>query len=256
MTTANDETRLPDEAVYMTEGLRRWRRATDGILLVIAIGSLPLLLLEFKRAQLPYADRIFLDVVNVLVLVAFAVDYAVELILASQRGIYVRKEWTSAAIVLSQAISLLPGLAGFGVLRAFRAARLFRVVAVVLRLLAVGGAAATEGRAILRKKAARFALGLAAFTWLMSAVAFTLAENVSETGTLNSFGDALWWSAATITTVGYGDIYPVTALGRVVGVFTMLVGISTFAVVTAKVAEFLVRADMDDRRTVGGESQP
>ncbi len=179
---------------------------------------------------------------NVLVLVAFAVDYAVELILASQRGIYVRKEWTSAAIVLSQAISLLPGLAGFGVLRAFRAARLFRVVAVVLRLLAVGGAAATEGRAILRKKAARFALGLAAFTWLMSAVAFTLAENVSETGTLNSFGDALWWSAATITTVGYGDIYPVTALGRVVGVFTMLVGISTFAVVTAKVAEFLVRS--------------
>jgi len=160
-----------------------------------------------------------------------------------------------AAIVTSQAISLLPGLAGFGVLRAFRAARLFRVVAVVLRLLAVGGAAATEGRAILRKKAARFALGLAAFTWLMSAVAFTLAENVSETGTLNSFGDALWWSAATITTVGYGDIYPVTALGRVVGVFTMLVGISTFAVVTAKVAEFLVRADMDDRRPVASEPQ-
>ena len=90
----------------------------------------------------------------------------------------------------------------------------------------------------------------------MSAVAFTLAENVSETGTLNSFGDALWWSAATITTVGYGDIYPVTALGRIVGVFTMLVGISTFAVVTAKVAEFLVRADMDDRRTVSAESQP
>ena len=71
----------------MTEGLRRWRRATDGTVLVIAIGSLPLLLLEFKRAQLPYADRIFLDVVNVLVLVAFAVDYAVGLIPASHRGI-------------------------------------------------------------------------------------------------------------------------------------------------------------------------
>jgi voltage-gated potassium channel len=255
MTMANDDTRPPDVPAYMTEGLRRWRRATDGALLVIAIGSLPLLLLEFKRAQLPYADRIFLDVVNVLVLVAFAVDYAVELILATQRGIYIRKEWTSAAIVVSQAIALLPGLAGFGVLRAFRAARLFRVVAVVLRLVAVGGAAATEGRAILRRKAARFALGLAAFTWLMSAVAFTLAEDVSETGQVNSFGDALWWSAATITTVGYGDVYPVTAFGRVIGVFTMLVGISTFAVVTAKVAEFLVRSDMDDRQTMAGESQ-
>ena len=92
MTTANDETRLPDEAVYMTEGLRRWRRATDGILLVIAIGSLPLLLLEFKRAQLPYADRILLDVVNVLVLVAFAVDYAVELIQGSLTDPLPRKQ--------------------------------------------------------------------------------------------------------------------------------------------------------------------
>lgn len=58
---------------------------------------------------------------------------------------------------------------------------------------------------------------------------------------LNSFFDALWWSTATITTVGYGDVYPITTAGRLVGGFTMVVGISTFAVVTAKVAEFLVR---------------
>ena len=47
---------------------------------------------------------------------------------------------------------------------------------------------------------------------------------------------------ATITTVGYGDIYPVTPTGRIVGGFTMMVGISTFALVTAKVAEYLVRS--------------
>ena len=60
---------------------------------------------------------------------------------------------------------------------------------------------------------------------------------------VHSFGDALWWSAATITTVGYGDIYPVTFVGRIIGVITMVVGISTFAVVTAKMAEFLVRSE-------------
>ena len=96
---------------------------------------------------------------------------------------------------------------------------------------------------MLREQALSFGLMLAGLTWVTSAVAFTLAEDVGDGRRVSSFFDALWWSTATITTVGYGDIYPVTALGRVVGGFTMVVGISTFAIVTAKVAEFLVRSD-------------
>jgi voltage-gated potassium channel len=72
-------------------------------------------------------------------------------------------------------------------------------------------------------------------------VAFTLVEDVGESGRLHSFFDALWWASTTITTVGYGDVYPTTPAGRIVGVITMAAGISAFAVVTAKVAEFLVR---------------
>ena len=60
---------------------------------------------------------------------------------------------------------------------------------------------------------------------------------------MDSFFDALWWSAATITTVGYGDIYPVTAAGRIIAVFTMVVGVSTLAVVTARIAQFLIKND-------------
>ena len=98
---------------------------------------------------------------------------------------------------------------------------------------------------MLRRHAGSFALSAAGLTWVTSAVAFTLAEDVGRDGRLHSFLDALWWSTETITTVGYGDVYPTTAAGRVVGGFTMLVGISTFAVVTAKVAEFLVRSATD-----------
>jgi voltage-gated potassium channel len=232
-----------DASGYVTPALERWRRWSDGPLTVLAIGTLPFLLLELVSDDLPDRDRVLIVVVNVVVLIAFAVDYLVELVLARSRGRYVRSEWSSALIVVAQAIAVVPGLGAFGVLRAARGARALRAVVVVARLLAVGGAAAGAGREWLRRNAANVALGVAGLTWLTSAVGFTLAEDVGVDGRVSSFFDALWWSTTTITTVGYGDVYPVTAAGRLIGAVTMIVGISTFAVVTAKVAELLVRVD-------------
>ncbi|MEJ7765665.1 MAG: potassium channel family protein [Acidimicrobiales bacterium] len=226
---------------YLTPGLERWRRHTDTPLLVLAVGSLPILLLELERNQLTRADRLFLDIVNIVVLVAFAVDYVVELRLARPTFSFVRSEWTSLLIVLAQGLALVPGLGGVGALRVLRAGRVWRFIAVIARLGAIGGAVAADGKQMLRRHAAGLALGTAGLTWLSSAVGFTLVEDVGVDGRLHSFFDALWWSSTTITTVGYGDVYPVTAAGRIIGVFTMVVGISTFAIVTAKVAEFLVR---------------
>jgi voltage-gated potassium channel len=228
---------------YVTPRLAAWRLRTDAPLMVLAVGSLPLLLLEIERGRLARGDRLLLDIANIVVLIAFAIDYVVELALAGDRRQYVRREWTSLLIVVSQALAVVPALAGFGVLRGLRGARALRAIVSVARLLAIGGTSATQGRSILRRNAASFALGMAGLTWLTSAVAFTLAEDVGEGRRLESFFDALWWSSATITTVGYGDVFPVTAAGRLVGVFTMLVGISTFAVVTARVAAFLTRDD-------------
>jgi voltage-gated potassium channel len=216
--------------------------------LILAIGSLPILALEFISDDLPRTDQIFITTVNVLVLVAFAVDYVVELSFAADRSSYVRHEWTSALIVVTQALAVIPGLAGFGVLRVLRAGRVLRVAIVFFRLLAVGGAAAREGRTVLRRHAAAFALGLAGFTWITAAVLFTMAEDVGPHHRIHSFFDALWWSLATITTVGYGDVSPITAPGRIVGGFTMVVGISSFAIITAKFAEFLVRSDIEAQR--------
>lgn len=222
--------------------MERWRHVTDVPLLMLAIGSLPLLMLELRRADLTPADRMFVDVINILVLAVFALDYAVELILASDRRAFVRHEWSSLLIVVTQALAIVPALAGLGGLRALRGARALRGLIAIVRLFAVGGAAAQQGRSILRRHAGGFALGLAGLTWVSSAVAFTLAEDVGDGQRVSSFFDALWWATTTITTVGYGDVFPVTAAGRIVGGFTMVVGISTFAIVTAKVAEFLVRS--------------
>ena len=232
-------------ASYETERLRQWRRWTDGPLILLAIGSLPFLLIEIDRNRLTYSDRVALDAVNIAVLIAFALDYIVELRLASRRGEFIRHEWTSLLIVIAQSIALLPGLAGLGALRAIRGARLFRPIAVLARLVALGGVAAREGRSLVRQHAGRLALSLAAFTWLTSAACFVLAERDTDPST----ADGLWWSFATITTVGYGDIYPTTPAGRLIGGFTMLVGITSFALVTAKLAEFLVRTDRETKPT-------
>lgn len=223
--------------------LDRWRARTDWPLTALAIGTLPILLLETQRSDLPYGDRVFIDVVNVVVLVAFAVDYVAELAVTRDRVRYVRTEWESLLIVVAQVLALIPSLAAFGVLRALRAGRLLRIVGVIMRGVAVGGAAKQQGRRLLREHAAGVAFGVAGLTWLTSAAAFTIVEDVGTGRPVDSFFDALWWSLATITTVGYGDIYPVTGAGRVIGGFTMIIGISTFALVTAKVAQFLVRDD-------------
>lgn len=228
---------------YVTESMRRWRKWTDGPLIVLAIGSLPILLLELERDGLPPADRAIVDLVNVAVLVAFAVDYAVEFALASDRRSYVRHEWVAALIVISSAVAVLPRLATLGAARALRGVPALRAVLAVARVFAIGGTAAKDGRRLLRRRAVRFAVAVAGFVWVSAAVAFTLAEDVGTEGRIASFQDALWWSAATITTVGYGDITPITVGGRLAGIVAMVVGISTFAVATARVAAFLVVDD-------------
>jgi voltage-gated potassium channel len=62
-------------------------------------------------------------------------------------------------------------------------------------------------------------------------------------GPIGDFGTALWWAVSTVTTVGYGDAYPITPEGKGVAVFLMLVGIALFSVMTANVAALLVESD-------------
>lgn len=239
-----------ERASYETPKMLRWRQRTDWPLMVLAVASLPVLLLEIDKGTLQESDQRFIDAVNWLVLVAFATDYLVELALATQRRKYIRHEWASLLIVIAQAVALVPSLTAFGVLRAARAARLLRFFALAARAIVIGGTATKQGRRLLKEHAGALALGLAGFTWLMSAAAFTIAENGRRDVAL-SFADGLWWAAATITTVGYGDVYPVTPVGRIIGGFTMVVGISTFALVTAKIAQFLVLADKEDASMEG-----
>jgi voltage-gated potassium channel len=232
------------EPQYGSAQLTKWRQKADTPLTALALGSLPILLLEFISDRLSRNDRLLITAVNILVFSAFLVDYVFELSVASNRKQYVRHEWTSLLIVLSQGFSLLPALGALGALRIIRA---LKPMILLARLVSIGSAGAHELKRTLRTKAVSTALRIAGLVWITSAVAFTLVEDVGTGGRVDSFGDALWWSATTISTVGYGDVYPVTVFGRVIAVFTIFVGVSTFGVVTASIARFLISSERDSQ---------
>ena len=213
------------------------------MLVFVAVGTLPLLLLEIDKPSLPRHDQIFINIVNVIVFGVFAIDYGVGLWLTNDRRAYVRAEWINLVIVLASAAAIVPDLGAFGSARALRGFQPLRGLIAITRVVCTGGLATQSGRAMVRRNAARYAMAIAFLTWFSAACAFTLAEDVGVDGRLAGFEDALWWSAATITTVGYGDVVPVTTAGRVIGVVTMVVGISTFAIVTARIASFLMADD-------------
>ena len=76
---------------------------------------------------------------------------------------------------------------------------------------------------------------------LVAAVAELDAERGAAGANITTFGDSLWWAVATVTTAGYGDVYPVTLTGRSIATALMLVGISLVGVLTAAVAAWFVR---------------
>ena len=84
---------------------------------------------------------------------------------------------------------------------------------------------------------------------IIAATAVTSVEG-GENASIQSFPDALWWAVVTITTVGYGDMVPVTAVGRAIGFILMLGGIAFFSGVTANLASYLVKGDESDKKAL------
>ncbi len=149
--------------------------------------------------------------------IVFAVELAVKTYLAPDRRHYLTAHWLDVAAVV------LPFLRP-------------------LRIIAVGGRFWRHASTLLRRRTLAL-VGTAGLLSVWIGAGLMYAAERGGDGPIQTFPDALLWAAATITTVGYGDVYPKTPAGRVIAVALMLVGISLFGLLTARVAAFFVEDD-------------
>ena len=148
----------------------------------------------------------------------FIIDYVAQLILTPQRTRWFFRNLHEVVILA------LPAL---------RPLRLLRLVTVVRVFHRFAGST-------LRDRVLAYVLGSAIILTYVGALAVLDAEENAPGSNIKNFGDAMWWAVVTITTVGYGDHYPITFVGRLVAVGLMVGGVAVIGVVTASVAAWLV----------------
>ena len=154
------------------------------------------------------------------------VEYAVRLVITPDRRGYLKRRWVEPATVV------VPPLQGWHLVGMEK-----------MSLLVYEGELRVE--TILRHHSLFRVLIAAAGTLFLGAWLVLLFEEKAKGSNIHSYPDALWWAIVTVTTVGYGDRYPVSAGGRAVAVVLMLVGIGLIGVLTATVASVFVKEHTD-----------
>src|SRR3954447_6173593 len=159
-----------------------------------------------------------LDVALTAVWVLLGADYLVRLALARRRLRFVRRH------LLDLLILVVP------MFRPLRALRVVTVLGVLNRQL----------RDDFRGRVAVYVGATVGLVGFVAALAVLEAERGAPDASITTFGEAVWWTITTVSTVGYGDRYPVTVEGRIVAATLMVAGIALLGVVTASIAAWFV----------------
>lgn len=219
-------TRAPDTgSTAEPTRVERWERRAEVPMLLLSFAFVAAYAWTVIDPTLSPTLESFLVAVSWTTWFAFAVDFVIRIALAEHRLRYILRHWYDVFLVA---------------LPMFRALRLLRILGTLRILNRV-----FQQRLIGRTGA--YVVVASVFCIFFGSLAVLDVEQEAPDSQITSFGDALWWAVVTSTTVGYGDLYPVTAAGRAVAVGLMILGIALLGAVTASMAAWLVSAVEQDR---------
>lgn len=195
----------------------RWGRSAQLPLMVVSLVFVVAYAWPILDPRLDPTWVLFLDVVVWVTWALLALELLARFVVAPDKWLFVRHH------PLDVLAAILP---------VFRPLRLLRLLTLLDVLNRYAGSS-------LRGRVGVYLSASVSLIVFMGSLAILDAERGGR-GPIQTFGDAVWWSLATITTVGYGDMYPVTLEGRFVAVGLMVCGIGVLGVVTGSFASWLV----------------
>jgi voltage-gated potassium channel len=214
-------------------------RAFDVAVIVLILASVLVVVLE-SEPRLPAHLAAALRAAEWAITLLFTAEYLLRLATAPSAGRYARSFFGLVdllAILPTYLSVLIPGTQALGVVRAIRVLRIFRI----LKLGAYVAEADQLSRALWasRRKILVFLLGVLALVVVIGASMYLVEGPAAG---FASIPTGMYWAVVTLTTVGYGDIAPQTALGRFLAALVMILGYAIIAVPTGIVSVEIARA--------------
>ncbi|MFJ9366936.1 potassium channel family protein [Nocardia sp. NPDC101769] len=202
-----------------------WERATTVPFTVLAVAFLVSYVWQvLDHGRTPSLDA-WLTRVDIAIWLLFSADFLFRLRISTDRRRFLRNNWLDLSIVL------VPPL---------RPLRLLRAALLII------DAVDRHTRFQARVRLTMFVGVSSVLLVLLCSVAVFDAERDAPGSNIHSLGEAAWWSVVSVTTVGYGDFYPVTVEGRLVAVVLMTVGIGLISFAIGTVTSWVI----DRLRTV------
>lgn len=227
------------------ELLQRLEDLLETPMLILAFLWLALLVVELIWGE----SRPF-EIIGTIIWVIFILDFAVKFALAPHKSAYLKQNWLIALSLL------VPALRLFRIVRAFRLFQLARV-GRGLRLFRLVSSL-NRGMRALRASLSRRGFGYVIALTILVTFAGAAGVYAFESGTpggIESYGEALWWTAMVLTTMG-SQYWPETVEGRILCVFLALYAFAVFGYVTATLATFFVGRDAEnDEAELAGAKQ-
>ncbi len=195
------------------------------ILSIVVLGALG----TDAAFKLPKQVSDILQTLDTLVCILLLIDFGIRFYKAKSKLAFLKWGW----------IDLIASIPNVPFLRVGRFIRILRVI----RLLRAIRATQKITSLLLKDKLQTgvASVALTAFLLVMfCSIGILICEQQNPDANIKTAGDAIWWSVATITTVGYGDVYPVTAEGRILAMVLMISGIGLFGTLSGLAASFFL----------------